>query len=169
MRRILLIAMGIILLSSPSFGDTTYPLYKGKEYPVQAVTLDKLRVLDSQIDDLFSDIDKSNLPDNASFDLSDGMSQNLNEVISFLTIEEIHSEDGQFNIRAIREILLKLIPIQLYFKDIPDTCNKAMGQSTATPAEVVYLGKIKDMSREALDLLQEIEGELSEFKIYMKN
>ena len=163
MRIILLIAITGILLSSPSFGDGAYPLYNGKEYPVQSETLDKLRVLSTRADDLFNDIDQSKLPHNWSEELSIEMSNHLNEILNLLTIEEIHSEDRQFNIRAIREISLKYIGIQLFFKDVPESCNKLMGLSLATPADVLYLGKIKDMSREVLDLLQEIKEELSEF------
>jgi hypothetical protein len=164
MRKNFLVIVGIFIFSSYSFGESTYPLYNGKEYPVQATTLDKLKVLDSHLLDLCIDIDQTNLPNNWAVELCNGTYDHLKQILSLLIIEEIHSEEKQFNIRAISQISLNLIEIITFFKNLPDSCNKLMGLSSATPADVLYLGKVKDISREALDLLQEIKEQLSEFK-----
>ena len=160
MKKIILFVLFVFLFTSLSFALN--PIYKGEEYPVRAVTLDKLKDLSSRLFDLWNDIDKLNLQDTSK--LSDEMSQQINRIMELLVIEEIHSEDRQFNIRAIREISLRLVGTQVFFKGIPDECDKAMRQTTTIPIDVVYLGKIKDISREAIELLQEVDVELSGFK-----
>ena len=163
MKKILLIAVVVSLLAQACFA-ATLPLYKGNEYPIKADTSDKLLQLSRRISDLQGEIFNLNFPDNEPIYLTGELLDDIDQVASKLVLEERHSRDRQFDIDAISDIDMQISSSHAILESVPDLCLKNMGQSNISPAEVVYYGKIKDITKEALDLLQEIQGELAEFK-----
>ena len=157
--RIVLSLFFLLLCHSIAWAGT----YQGKEYPVDKQLLDKLYALSNEASNLQTDIISLNLPEGTGYFI-DTINNNLNLVFTLLNLETIHAESGQFNWMVIRNIKAHVSSMSIITKDIPDKCLKYMQRPGVLPAEVIYYGKIKDISIKEQELFQEVADQLAAFK-----
>ncbi len=157
MKKIILTISCFLLLTSFVHGEM---LPKGDSYPIKTETMKKLQSMLGQFNVLFQDINSSYFGDF----LGTSSGSNGDKLAVFfvsLNLEFIHARAGQFNTEAISYFRLLIPETIKTFEATIEACNKTIGTQGMPQGKIIYADKLKNLDREAIDLLQEVDRELT--------